>query len=70
MFPPEINFLNVRIRPIFSNECLFVYHTAIVKTQVTWIKDVEKGADQGSLSANDFYNRNKVLGFGAKEANA
>lgn len=24
---------------------MYVYHTVIVKTQVTWIKDMEKGAD-------------------------
>lgn len=39
---------------------MYVYHTVIVKTQVTWIKDMERGADQGSLSTNNFY---KVSGF-------
>lgn len=68
MFSTKINFLNIRIRPTsFSNECLYVYHTAVVKTQVMWIKDMNKGANQGSLSANNFYSRNRVLRFGARK---
>lgn len=29
---------------------MYVYHTVIVKTQVTWIKDMEKGADMERFS--------------------